>query len=231
MILTKLYLQHLLFIITIVQILTLGEKSNLQIHHQEDVVYKQLSIWNPRYETFHKTIEMLNNRTGKVIVETGTCTTCDVTSIPPVAGRGNIFHVCSMKEGCSSIIFAEWAKQARDREFFSLNNNPRDFSQVKNALVRFPNSHAILHTTPLSFLQHFNATAKSIDLLYMHSETITLNPELYYVAKPKLSRNALILLDECLHFNRTKCNSVYSILTNDGWNTILSGYQILLSRN
>lgn len=177
-----------------------------------------------RFPTFKKAFELLNERNGEVIVETGCIRQKD-----------------DWGAGMSTFLFGEYAK------LFGAKVWTDDISQVnidccKEVTKDFTNEITYVVDDSLRFLRNFN---QMIDLLYLDSMDCPLiddpndlsvlqsqNHQLSEIqlALPKLKETSLVLLDDCQFMNGGKGKLTRMFLKAEGWTELLNGQQSLWSK-
>lgn len=174
---------------------------------------------NFRYKTFLYSLKLLEERKAKTLVETGTarngCTNC-------------------LGDGCSTIIFGNWAKK-NHANLYSVDTDPEAILNAKKALGF---SKPFVHFTQkdsITFLKEFN---QPIDFLYLDSYDFDpLNPipsQLHHLDEilasyPHLTKQSIVMIDDCGLFFGGKGRLAISFLTRFGWKVIAQDYQVILA--
>lgn len=176
-----------------------------------------LSREDKRYHTFAKTLELLEERNCKILVETGTARDGDKECVG---------------DGCSTLIFGKWA-QMHEANFTSIDNNPEAIEIAKG----FTESVQFITKNSVEALENFE---EEIDFLYLDSYDFdSIHPlpsQIHHLkeiiaAYPKLSEKCVILIDDCGQAFGGKGRFVVAYLTMRGWECIENEYQILLTKN
>lgn len=198
------------------------------------LVASQLGANDRRYKTFTRALEMLEARGGKTIVETGTCRHCGEDAIP----KGDVSLVTArcVHEGCSSILFSRWAAVRPERQFYSVDIDPRSIDAPWAVISKYYPRSVVVCQDAVRYLKDLPFT---IDLLYLDSFDVTVHEPLisqtHHLAEliaglDKLHENTLVLIDDCEYQGGGKCPLVDYYLRNHGWTLIEKGYQQLYAR-
>jgi hypothetical protein len=181
----------------------------------------RISSSDIRYETFLYVLEEMQKRDAKVIVETGTARN----------GASN----CA-GDGCSTVIFADWATRNGAR-VFSVDINADSLREAKKGLGRAAGCVNFIHSDSIPFLQTFG---KPIDLLYLDSYDFdSNNPEpsqMHHLreieaAYPFLTDRTIVMVDDCGLPYGGKGLLVLQYLQARGWTIVKSGYQVVLVKS
>lgn len=176
---------------------------------------------NFRYDTFMYALQLLNERKASIIVETGTARD----------GLGGCIPA-----GCSTMIFAEWAKDHR-AEFYSVDINPTSIFIAAQDLRDLKPFVYLVCSDSVAFLTNFS---HPIDFLYLDSYDFDANnpsPSQEHhlkeiiAAYPWLTSNSIVMIDDCDLPHGGKGKLVIDYLLKRGWKIIASGYQVILAKN
>jgi hypothetical protein len=184
------------------------------------ILKDKLETSDKRYATFDLAIKLLNQKVAPTVVETGIAR----------YGRQN----CK-GDGCSTIIFAEWARD-HGGSFYSVDIDQKAIEKAKQGLAGLNPYVTIAWQDSISFLQNFPRT---IDFLYLDSYDFEAhNPtpsQLHHLkeihaAYPHLAQDAIVMIDDCDLPHGGKCKYVVEFLLSKGWKILAKGYQIILAR-
>ena len=176
---------------------------------------------NIRYESFEFTLKEALKRNLKNIVETGT-------------SRGKIkfffFRKLNWKDGMSTIIFSEYAKN-NNGHLYTCDISKENIISAKKFTKKFKKFISYYIDDSINFLNNFS---NKIDLLYLdsldgHNEIAASKHQLkeIEVSINKLHNNSLVLLDDV----GLKTNLSIEYLLQKGFLKIFeTQYQILFSR-
>ena len=189
------------------------------------------------YNFIKKTIEIFNERNGRIIVEIG-------------SSRMNLNHPLDEYHHdccCDGHSSAHWA--LTKKEFYSVDIDPNSINTTKNIVwEKFKCKNAqIIQQDGLEFLKNFN---KIIDLLFLDAWDVEgtdyaeKHLEAYLIAKKNLNDSSLILIDDTdvyWDFNKKelffsndglsgKGKLVIPEAQKDGYNIIFNGRQTLLAK-
>ena len=177
-----------------------------------------------RVETLQKTLDLMQERGATCLVETGT-------------QRSG--YSCQ-NDGCSTMIFADWARDHRAL-FYSVDINREAIEKVQRLFkseglknqVSF--SHVgLVCSDSVPFLRNFG---QQIDMLYLDSYDIDWqNPwpsqrhhlKEITAALPWITESTVILIDDCGLPYRGKGGMAIEFLEKRGWVVIAEEYQALL---
>lgn len=170
-----------------------------------------------RYESFVLTLEMLQQRNCKVMVETGTarCGEKDVGA------------------GASTILFGDWAFH-NGAKFTSVDISPANLAVAKRDSHAYVSAMDFVVSDSVKFLENFK---DKIDFLYLDSldyEIDNPTPSQEHHLKeliasyPKLHKNTFILIDDCGLPKGGKGKLAIEYLTSKGWKVVYNKYQVLL---
>ncbi len=174
---------------------------------------------NHRYPTFSHALNLLEERKARILVETGTAR----------GGKSN-----SGNDGCSTLIFAEWAKH-HGSSFYSADIDSSALAEAQKALGEPSPLVTLVHSDSVAFLEKFN---QPIDFLYLDS--FDFDEEFYFpsqqhhlkeiiAAEPKFTENSFVLIDDCDLPHGGKGKLVIEYLLEKGWKIAARGYQVLLT--
>jgi len=185
--------------------------------------YRQLS---GRFETMKKALELLKERNGWRIVETGTTRMKD-----------------DWGAGMSTFIFGSYCKEFGGH-VSTVDISPQNMDVCREVTKEYSEFIDYVEGDSLTYLSQY---ALPIDLLYLDSvdcpieiKTPEDSKELYFAQNhqlseitlglPKLSKEGIVLLDDNAfeHGGKTALSKQY--LKDQGWNEILSGQQSLWTR-
>lgn len=172
---------------------------------------------NMRYFTMALSLELMEQRQAKILVETGT------------ARYGSRYFAT---DGGSTIIFGEWAKN-NNSLLYTVDISP--LSIENSQLAVGSNNHVIFNCQDsITFLQDFN---QPIDFLYLDSYDYEIgnpNPSQEHhlkeiiAAYPKLTSKSIVMIDDCDLPGGGKGGLVISYLLERGWKVLAAGYQVIL---
>ncbi|MDQ5956717.1 MAG: class I SAM-dependent methyltransferase [Candidatus Rhabdochlamydia sp.] len=181
----------------------------------------KLKPLNLRYHTFAEALRLIQDRKLKRIIETGT-SRCGGTN-------------CS-GDGCSSLIFTDYINKYGG-EFYSVDIDKQALLNAQRDLKPgFKNAHFICSDS-VGFLHNFS---ESIDFLYLDSYDFeVMNPlasQKHHLleiqaAYPKLHKNSVIMIDDCMLPRGGKGKLVIDFLIKKGWRILVKGYQVILIQN
>lgn len=181
----------------------------------------RVSLGNDRYHTFYRALELLNERGAKVCVETGTAR----------FGDKNF-----RDDGGSTIIFGHWA-QENNAILYSVDIDPNAIIASINASTSYHNGIEFVVEDSISFLKNFS---KPIDFLYLDScDFVVDDPfpsQLHHLeeikaAYPHLTKNSIVMIDDCKLPYGGKGALVIQYLQIRGWKIIENKYQVILAAN
>ena len=160
------------------------------MNHNLNFLLKYNNKKNIRYDSFFKSLSIANSRNLKTFVETGT-----------MRGKRKFlfFSKYNWKDGMSTLIFCEYAKQVNGK-LFSCDINSQNIKYAKRSTKKFINYVNFVESDSLLFLKNFK---HKIDFLYLdsldgHNPSDASMHQLNEAksAIDKLHRNSLILLDD-----------------------------------
>ena len=174
---------------------------------------------NHRYGTFVAVLNLITERNVKTIVETGTSR----------HGSRN----CA-GDGCSTVIFAEWATN-HGAAVYSVDINPQAIQSAMNALpIYYQESVNFITGDSVNFLFNFE---KTIDFLYLDSYDFEVSKpmpsQLHHfreivAAYPWLTPDSIVMIDDCDLPHGGKGKLAIKYLLDHGWVVFKSGYQVIL---
>jgi hypothetical protein len=176
---------------------------------------------NGRFHTFVKALELLKERGATIMVETGTAR-CGIANC--------------QGDGCSTLIFTEWAKD-HGAEFFSVDINPQFLANAARDLGDRLAFVQLLESDSVAFLENFQGP---IDFLYLDSydyEDHNPQPSQKHhlreiiAAYPKLTENSVVMIDDCNLPRGGKGLLVVDYLRRKGWRVLVDGYQVILVKD
>lgn len=172
---------------------------------------------SPRYLSFVKTIQLLDDRKARILVETGTARYGDK----------------NLGEGGSTIIFGDWATQ-NNALLYTVDISPTAIENAKSATIPFAEHIKYICGDSVNFLKFFGFP---IDFLYLDSyDYDQFNPKPSQkhhlkeitAAYPYLHKNSVVMIDDCALPNGGKGKRVIKFLKEKGWEIIYEGYQVIL---
>lgn len=175
---------------------------------------------NHRYGTFVYALQLLSERKASMIVETGTAR----------CGLSNC-----LLDGCSTMIFAEWAKN-HGADFYSVDINPTSIFHAAKDLGNLRPFVHLVCSDSIPFLTHFS---RPIDFLYLDSYDFDVNnpsPSQEHhlkeiiAAYPWLTPNSIVMIDDCNLPHGGKGKLAIQYLLERGWEIIVSSYQVILAK-
>lgn len=171
-----------------------------------------------RYNTFYRLFQLMQARKPAVIVETGT------------ARQGTAWCV---GDGCSTLLFAQWVHKFGG-VLYSVDIDSTALNKASQAIdVETDNVHFI-HSDSIYFLTHFDGI---IDCLYLDSydfeaDNPTPSQEHHLreiqAAYPHLSKNSIVMIDDCDLPHGGKGKLVIEFLQAKGWKIVAQGYQVIM---
>ncbi|GGI57123.1 class I SAM-dependent methyltransferase [Winogradskyella haliclonae] len=176
-----------------------------------------------RRNTFKKTLELLDKRKSKIIVETGT------SRKGLEATRG---------DGAATIVFGKWAKQ-NDAKMYSVDISEDSVKGSQSAVTEqgLDKNVSVLLQDALVFLAEFG---QKIDLLYLDSYDYSRTDvdiqqksqehhlKEFQLAEDKLHEQTIVLIDDCGLPGGGKGKLVVEYMIEKGWEVLIDAYQILL---
>jgi predicted O-methyltransferase YrrM len=176
--------------------------------------------------TFAKTLQLLNERKAKIIIETGT-------------SRKGL--KATKGDGAATIVFGKWAKENNammhsvDIDLDSVNG-----SQEEVKLQNLDGVVSVHHSDSLEFLKNFK---QPVDFLYLDSydysrtdKEIQKQSQEHHLKEfkaieDKLHNNSIVLIDDCGLPGGGKGKTVVEYMLKKNWNILINAYQILLVKS
>lgn len=216
---------HLLIFLVICFILNSSFFSNVDI--EERYLQGKIHPRNPRYQTMKIALELLEKRKPRVLVETGTAREGD-------RGFGTETFI---GDGGSTLIFAQWAK-AHGSQLYTVDINQEAINKAKAALIARDTDQNVHFacSDSVEFLENFN---QKIDFLYLDSFDFDFNDplpsqthHLHEIVKalPLLSKNSVVMIDDCDLPSGGKGGLAIPYLLENGWRVYAQGYQMIFVR-
>lgn len=175
-----------------------------------------------RYPTFKKSFELLKERAGDHIVETGCVRMID-----------------DWGAGMSTFLFGEYAEKF-GAKVWTVDIEPKNMDVCRAVTAKYAHFINYFVDDSLHFLRNFNST---IDLLYLDSmdypidgnEAVELQSQNHQLSEiqlayPRLSTGALVLLDDNDFPGGGKTRLTKIFLKSEGWHEVLDGQQSLWSK-
>jgi len=176
-----------------------------------------------RRDTFRKTLQLLEDRNAKIIVETGT-------------SRKGLN--ATKGDGAATIVFGKWAKQ-NNAKLYSVDISEVAVNESQNEInSQDLNNYVSVHLgDSLDYLANFS---ESIDLLYLDSydysrtdKDIQIKSQEHHLkefklAEDKLHNNSIVLIDDCALPGGGKGKTVVDFMLKKDWQIVMNMYQILL---
>ncbi|WP_074408641.1 MULTISPECIES: class I SAM-dependent methyltransferase [Aquimarina] len=173
--------------------------------------------------TFSKTLQLLNERNAKILVETGT-------------SRNGL--KATKTDGGATIVFGKWAKE-NSAKMHSVDISKDSVQGAQEAVQEenLQDSTTVYLGDSLDFLKNFN---ESIDFLYLdsydYSKTdieIQKNSQEHHLqefilAEDKLHDKSIVLIDDCRLPGGGKGKTVVEYMLKKDWEILINAYQILL---
>ena len=176
-----------------------------------------------RRDSFKKTLELLNQRQAKVLVETGT-------------SRKGLEN--TRGDGAATIVFGKWAKE-NNAHLYSVDISEDSVEGSQNAVKeqQLNTNVTVFHQDALVFLKTFD---KTIDFLYLDSYDYSRTDleiqkksqehhlKEFQLAEDKLHKESIVLIDDCGLPGGGKGKLVVDYMLKKNWQVIINAYQILL---
>lgn len=178
----------------------------------------RISPQDKRYTTFKCALELIQQRQAKILVETGTA-------------RNGVSNCHG--DGCSTVIFGHFAA-ANQCKLYSVDIDARSLQCAKSAIKSYVKNVEFIHNDSVAFLRDFPYT---IDFLYLDSYDFELNnptPSQQHhlkeiiAAYPHLTRDSIVMIDDCDLPYGGKGKLVIQYLLERGWKICAQGYQMIL---
>lgn len=203
-----------IFLISLVFSLGFANEGQYSDCSLEDKIPKS----NTRYKTFRYALNLMQERHAQILVETGTSR----------MGRSNCIG-----DGCSTLIFAEWASQ-NDAFLYSVDICKECLLNAEKALGDLVDFVQFVHSDSVEFLKNFG---QPIDFLYLDSydfEVKNPRPSQQHhlneiiAAYPWLTKNSIVMIDDCALPHGGKGKLVIEYLLKRNWKIVSKGYQVVL---
>ena len=171
-----------------------------------------------RYESFLLSLQLMQNRDVKTIVETGT-TRQGINSFP--------------SDGGSTILFGNWAAD-NNAKLYSIDISEKSIEGAMGATEEYHSNIEFVCNDSITYLKNFSTP---IDFLYLDSfdfelKTYKLSQAHHLkeikAAYPYLHENSVVMIDDCTLPHGGKGKLVIEFLLKRGWQVIYSGYQVIL---
>lgn len=178
----------------------------------------KMSRRNGRYGTFLRTMDLMNKRGARVLVETGTAR-CGLQD-----AKG---------DGASTVVFGQWAQQ-HGAVLYSVDIDPQAIKNAAADLGDCRSSVRLVEGDSIAFLAEFR---EPVDLLYLDSYDYDENdpePSQQHHLKeivaimPKLHDRSIVLIDDCKLAGGGKGKLAIAYLLEHGWKIDKDAYQVLL---
>lgn len=175
---------------------------------------------NPRYSTFSDALKLMSQRNVTTIVETGTAR----------CGDENFEG-----DGGSTIIFGDWAKN-HNVNMYSVDINPLHIALAKKASTKYLSNLQFVTGDSVKFLDDFPG---KIDFLYLDSWDYDVNDPLsaqthclkeVKAAYEKLSKKAIIMIDDCNIQFGGKGLLAIKFLKKQKWKLYRNNHQVIMIR-
>jgi hypothetical protein len=186
---------------------------------QEELLLNgKFNLLDKRYLSFLSCFTLMKNRKIKVIVETGTAR----------GGKSNF-----KGDGGSTILFGEWIKR-HGGELYSVDIDKKNLLRASKSLKDTTKRVYFVLSDSIKFLKKFN---KTIDFLYLDSfDYDHQNPipsQQHHLNEIKaayhlLSKNSIVMIDDCKLKNGGKGKFVIKYLLKKGWKILVDSYQVIL---
>lgn len=185
-----------------------------------DALKGRIDPTDKRYATMAYVLKLLKEREAKTLVETGT------------AREGT--RLCH-GDGCSTLIWGHWAKQ-NDAILYSVDINPDSIQKSWEASFNYHDNIEFVCSDSISFLANFSMP---IDYLYLDSfDYDPSNPcpsqehhlKEIIAAYPWLTKQSIVMVDDCDLPGGGKCRLVVDYLLEKGWKILMQRYQVILSQ-
>ncbi|WP_024771233.1 class I SAM-dependent methyltransferase [Aquimarina macrocephali] len=173
--------------------------------------------------TFSKTLQLLNERNAKILVETGT-------------SRNGL--KATKTDGGATIVFGKWAKE-NNAKLHSVDISKDSVQGAQEAVLEesLQDSTTVYLGDSLDFLKNFN---ESIDFLYLDSYDYSKTDidvqkksqehhlKEFILAEDKLHDTSIVLIDDCRLPGGGKGKTVVEYMLKKDWEILINAYQILL---
>jgi len=179
-----------------------------------------------RRDSFKKTVQLLNERQAKVLVETGT-------------SRRGLEN--TRGDGAATIVFGKWAKE-NNAYLHSVDISKASVEGSQQAVneQQLKDNVSVYHQDALEFLKSFE---ERIDFLYLDSYDYSRTDvdiqkksqehhlKEFQLAESKLHEQSIVLIDDCGLPGGGKGKLVVDYMLKNDWKVVINAYQILLARN
>jgi len=179
-----------------------------------------------RRDSFKKTVQLLNERQAKVLVETGT-------------SRRGLEN--TRGDGAATIVFGKWAKE-NNAYLHSVDISKASVEGSQQAVneQQLKDNVSVYHQDALEFLKSFE---ERIDFLYLDSYDYSRTDvdiqkksqehhlKEFKLAESKLHEQSIVLIDDCGLPGGGKGKLVVDYMLKNDWKVVINGYQILLVKN
>jgi predicted O-methyltransferase YrrM len=179
-----------------------------------------------RRVTFRTTIQLLEERKAKTLVETG------------VAREGLKY---TKSDGASTLVFGTWAKQ-NNTLLHSVDIDPTAIETAQKEVDQLSlQKHVQLHVQDsVEFLKTFE---EQVDFLYLDSydysrkdTTVQRNSQEHHfkefqAIEPHLHEKTIVLIDDCRLPGGGKGKLVIEYMQKKGWKILMNKYQVLLVKS
>ena len=197
------------------------------------VRYKSLYPFLPRRYNFGKrrdtlraTLQLLDARQAKVLVETGTA---------------RLGLAKTKGDGASTIVFGLWAKQ-HGAHLHSVDIDPQAIAQARQAVADQGLKSAVTFAAAdsVAFLSEFR---EPVDFLYLDSydydprdSAVQAASQAHHLAEflaieARLHETSVVLIDDCAQPGGGKGKLVIDHMLRCGWRILSDSYQVLLARD
>lgn len=178
-----------------------------------------------RRNTLRKTLQLLEERGARNLVETGTA-------------RGGLHN--SKGDGASTVVFGLWASQF-GAHLHSVDIDPKGIEESRNAVEEMGLTDFVTLATSdsVQFLERYK---QPVDFLYLdsydfHKTDIAIQTasQVHHLREIKaivdqLHDNSVVLIDDCRRPNGGKGKLAIEFLTTQGWRVHTADYQVILVR-
>ncbi|MFY0629389.1 MAG: class I SAM-dependent methyltransferase [Flavobacteriaceae bacterium] len=178
--------------------------------------------FNKRRATFRKTLELLNERNVKVLVETGT------SRKGLKATRG---------DGAATIVFGKWASQNKAK-LFSVDISEESVSESRNEVKNqgLDDVVTVYLSDSIAFLNDFK---EPVDFLYLDSYDYSSVKEVqvksqehhlkeFKAIESRLHDKTIVLIDDCRLEGGGKGKMAIEYMLQKDWKILVEAYQVLL---
>lgn len=176
---------------------------------------------NPRYKTFLQALQLMKEKKAETLVETGTAR----------CGKRNCIG-----DGCSTLVFAEWAAQ-NEAFLYSIDINKDNLQAAEKDLGDLSDFVQFVQSDSVIFLKTFS---HPIDFLYLDSYDYEAHNPLpsqrhhlreIKAAYPWLTDDSIVMIDDCALPNGGKGKLVIEYLLKRKWKIVANDYQVILIKN